>query len=125
MKFVRVNYDRLRAVAAGAGATVLPFVAAFAPRGGNASGPPLLGWQAVASKPGATRANLIAMLSSGSALPPRGKKWAFPKASSSAGGNGGSAAHLNHSGVAGEDAADRRAALEAKAEALAVDTFVE
>jgi len=94
VKFVRVNYDRLRAVAAGAGATVLPFVAAFAPRGGNASGPPLLGWQAVASKPGATRANLIAMLSSGSALPPRGKKWAFPKASSSAGGIGGSAAPL-------------------------------
>ena len=94
VKFVRVNYDRLRAVAAGAGATVLPFVAAFAPRGGNASGPPLLGWQAVASKPGATRANLITMLSSGSALPPRGKKWAFPKASSSAGGNGGRAAPL-------------------------------
>lgn len=100
VRFVRVNYDRLRAVAASAGATVLPYVAAFAPGGGEASDSPLLGWQAVASKPGATRANLLAMLSSGSsALPPPGKKWAFPKASSSSSssgdnGNGNAAAPL-------------------------------
>lgn len=100
VKFVRVNYDRLRSVAAGAGATVLPFVAAYAPgeeEGGKEDASLLLGWQAVASKPGATRANLVAMLSGGSARPPRGKKWAFPKASQSGGngsGGGGNAAQL-------------------------------
>ena len=124
VKFVRVNYDRLRSVAASAGATVLPFVAAFAPgeEGGKAGASLLLGWQAVASRPGATRANLVAMLSSsgdsGSARPPRGKKWAFPKASSSSssslgggngsggGGGGGNAAPLPEL----VDAADAEAA---------------
>ena len=82
VRCVRVNYDRLRSVAASAGATVLPFVAVYAP-GAKADAPPLLGWQTIASRPGATRANLAAMLSaSSSALPLRGKKWAFPRPSS-------------------------------------------